>query len=89
MKLSLSTIIAVALILGVWAEGPVEKATEVAEDALTQPKCRTQSVKGTKKVVNKVVDAVTPIRTLAASNVTLSDEKIDMPTSLETARLRS
>src|SRR6266567_2005777 len=34
MKLSLSTIIAVALSLGViWAEGPAEKAKDVAEDA--------------------------------------------------------
>src|SRR6266567_1398122 len=33
MKLSLSTIIAVALSVGVvWAEGPVEKAKDVAED---------------------------------------------------------
>ena len=85
MKLPLSTIIAVALPLGVaWAEGPVEKATEVAEDAAdTAKNVGHKVVKGTKKVVNKVVDAVTPDPDARRVDVTLSNDKIDMPTSLE------
>ena len=85
MKLSLSTIIAVALSLGVvWAEGPVEKATDVAENAAdTAKNVGKKVVKGTKKAVNKVVDAVTPDPDARRIDVTLSNEKIDMPTSLE------
>src|SRR5438309_11371923 len=88
MKLSLSTIIAVALSLGVvWAEGPAEKAKDVAEDAAETAKdVGHKVVKGTKKVVNKVVDAVTPDPDAHRVDVTLSDEKIDMPTSLETGK---
>src|SRR5438046_4677303 len=85
MKLSLSTIIAVALSLGVvCAEGPVEKATDVAEDAAeTAKNVGKKVVKGTKKVINKVVDAVTPDPDARRVDVTLSNDKIDMPTSLE------
>jgi uncharacterized cupredoxin-like copper-binding protein len=88
MKLSLSTIIVVALSLGVvWAEGPVEKATEVAADAAdTAKNVGHKVVRGTKKAVNKVVDAVTPDPDARRVDVTLSDEKIDMPTSLETGK---
>src|SRR5438552_10059689 len=88
MKLSLSTIIAVALSVGVvWAEGPVEKAKDVAEDAAETAKdVGHKVVKGTKKVVNKVVDAVTPDPDARRVDVTLSDDKIDMPTSLETGK---
>src|SRR6478735_8342690 len=62
MKLPLSTIIAVALSLGVvWAEGPVEKAGDVAENAVdTAKNVGHKVVKGTKEVVHKVVGAVTP-----------------------------
>lgn len=85
MKLPLSTIIAVTLSLGVvWAEGPVEKAADVAEDAAeTAKNVGHKVVKGTKKVVNKVVDAVTPDPDARRVDVTLSNDKIDMPTSLE------
>jgi hypothetical protein len=85
MKLPLSTIIAVALSLGVvWAEGPVEKAGDVAEDAAETAKdVGHKVVKGTKKVVNKVVDAVTPDPDARRVDVTLSEYKIDMPTSLK------
>jgi uncharacterized cupredoxin-like copper-binding protein len=88
MKVSLLTIIAVALSLGVvWAEGPVEKAKDVAEDtAETAKDVGHKVVKGTKKVVNKVVDAVTPDPDARRVDVTLSDDKIDMPTSLETGK---
>ena len=77
--------IAVALSLSVvWAEGPVEKATEVAQDAAdTAKNVGHKVVKGTKKAVNKVVDAVTPDPDARRVDVTLSDEKIDMPTSVE------
>ena len=85
MKLPLSTIIAVALSFGVVrAEGPVEKATEVAEDAAdTAKNVGHKVVKGTKKAVNKVVDAVTPDPDARRVDVTLSNDKIDMPTNLE------
>jgi hypothetical protein len=85
MKLSLSTIIAVALSSAlVWAEGPVEKAGDVAEDAVeTAKNVGHKVVKGTKEVVHKVVGAVTPDPDARRVDVTLSNDKIDMPTSLE------
>ena len=85
MKLPLSTIIAVALSLGVvWAEGPVGKAGDVAEDAVdTAKNVGHKVVKGTKEVVHKVVGAVTPDPDARRVDVTLSDDKIDMPTSVE------
>lgn len=85
MKLFLSTIIAVSLSLAVvWAEGPVEKAKDVAEDAAETAKdVGHKVVKGTKKAVNKVVDAVTPDPDARRVDVSLSNDKIDMPTSLE------
>ena len=85
MKLSLSTIIAIVLSLGVvWAEGPVEKAADVAEDtAETAKNVGHKVVKGTKKAVNKAVDAVTPDPDACRVDVTLSEYKIDMPTSLK------
>jgi uncharacterized cupredoxin-like copper-binding protein len=85
MKLPLSTIIAVALSLGiVWAEGPVEKAADVAEDAAETAKdVGKKVVKGTKKAVNKVVDAVTPDPDARRVDVTLTEYKIEMPTSLK------
>jgi hypothetical protein len=88
MKLSLSTIIAVALSLGVvWAEGPVEKAGEVAEDAVdTAKNVGHKVVKGTKEVVHKVVGDATPAPDARRVDVTLSNDKIDMPTSLEPGR---
>jgi hypothetical protein len=62
MKLPLSTIIVVALSVGVaWAEGPVEKAGDVAADAVdTAKNVGHKVVKGTKEVVHKVVGAATP-----------------------------
>jgi len=85
MKLPLSTIIVLALSVGVaWAEGPVEKAGEVATDAVdTAKNVGHKVVKGTKEVVHKVVGAVTPDPDARRVDVTLSDDKIDMPTSLE------
>ena len=85
MKLPLSTIIVVALSVGVaWAEGPVEKAGDVAADAVdTAKNVGHKVVKGTKEVVHKVVGAVTPDPDARRVDVTLSDDKIDMPTSLE------
>ena len=82
MKLSLSTIIAVALSSAlVWAEGPVEKAGDVAEDAVeTAKNVGHKVVKGTKEVVHKVVGAVTPDPDARRVDVTLSNDKIDMPT---------
>src|SRR5437763_14423557 len=85
MKLSLSTIIAVALSVGVvWAEGPVEKAKDVAEGAAETAKDVGHTVvKGTKKVVNKVLDAVPPEPDARRVDVTLSNYKLDMPPTLE------
>jgi hypothetical protein len=85
MKLPLSTIIVVALSVGVaWAEGPVEKAGDVAADAVdTAKNVGHKVVKGTKEVVHKVVGAATPNPDARRVDVTLSDDKIDMPTSLE------
>jgi len=78
MKLPLSTIIVLALSVGVaWAEGPVEKAGEVATDAVdTAKNVGHKVVKGTKEVVHKVVGAVTPAVRRGESNPT--EEVISM-----------
>src|SRR5438477_11681720 len=88
MRLYLSAISAVALSVSVvWTERPVEKAKDVAEDAAETAKdVGHKVVKGTKNVVNKVVDAVTPDPDARRVDVTLSNYKIDMPTSLEPGR---
>jgi uncharacterized cupredoxin-like copper-binding protein len=85
MKILLSTIIAVAMSLSVvLAEGPVQKATDVAEDTAETAKNVGHSIaKGTKRAVNTVADALTPDPDARRVNVTLTDYRIDMPTSLK------
>jgi len=85
MKILLSTIIAVAMSLSVvLAQGPVQKATDVAEDTAETAKNVGHSIaKGTKRVVNTVADAVTPDPDARRVNVTLTDYRIDMPTTLK------
>jgi uncharacterized cupredoxin-like copper-binding protein len=85
MKTLLSTIIAAVVSLNVvCAEGPVEKAGEVAEDAANTAKNVGRSVaKGTKKAVNTVADALTPDSDAYRVDVKLNDYSIDMPTSLK------
>jgi len=85
MKILLSTIIAVAMSLSVvLAQGPVQKATDVAEDTAETAKNVGHSIaKGTKRAVNTVADAVTPDPDARRVNVTLTDYRIDMPTTLK------
>jgi uncharacterized cupredoxin-like copper-binding protein len=85
MKTLLSTIITAAISLSVVrAEGPVEKAGEVAEDAANTAKNVGHSVaKGTKKAVNTVADALTPDPDAHKVNVTLTEYRIDMPSTLK------
>jgi uncharacterized cupredoxin-like copper-binding protein len=84
MKTISSLILALVLSIGAaWATGPVEKAKDVAEDtAETAGNVAHSVVKGTKKAVNTVVDALTPDPDARRVDVTLSEYKIDMPTSL-------
>lgn len=85
MRTLLSIIVAVAISLSaVQAQGPVEKAGEVAEDAADTAKNVGRSVaKGAKKAANTVVDALTPDPDAYKVDVTLTDYHIDMPTSLK------
>jgi uncharacterized cupredoxin-like copper-binding protein len=85
MKTIFSIVLAVIVSIGtVRAQGPVQKATDVAEDTAETAKNVGHSVaKGTKKAVNTVVDALTPDADARRVNVTLGEYKIDMPTSLK------
>jgi uncharacterized cupredoxin-like copper-binding protein len=85
MKPFFSIILAVTVSIGtVRAQGPVQKATDVAEDTAETAKNVGHSVaKGTKKAVNTVVDALTPDADARRVDVTLGEYKIDMPTSLK------
>jgi len=85
MKTFFSIILAVTVSIGtVRAQGPVQKATDVAEDTAETAKNVGHSVaKGTKKAVNTVVDALTPDPDARRVDVTLGEDKIDMPTSLK------
>jgi uncharacterized cupredoxin-like copper-binding protein len=85
MKTFFSIILAVTVSIGtVRAQGPVQKATDVAEDTAETAKNVGHSVaKGTKKAVNTVVDALTPDVDARRVDVTLGEYKIDMPTSLK------
>ena len=85
MKTFFSIILAITVSNGtVRAQGPVQKATDVAEDTAETAKNVGHSVaKGTKKAVNTVVDALTPDADARRVDVTLGEYKIDMPTSLK------
>jgi uncharacterized cupredoxin-like copper-binding protein len=85
MKTFFSIILAVAMSIGILrAEGPSEKAAEVAQDTADTAKNVGRSVaRGTKKAVNTVVDALTPDPDARRVDVRLSEYKIDMPTSLK------
>ncbi len=85
MKTLFSIILAVAVSIGfVRAQGPGERAVEVARDTADTAKNVGHSVaRGTKKAVNTVVDALTPDPDARRVDVTLSEYKIDMPTSLK------
>jgi uncharacterized cupredoxin-like copper-binding protein len=85
MKTFFSIIVVVTVSIGtVRGQGPVQKATDVAEDTAETAKNVGHSVaKGTKKAVNTVVDALTPDADARRVDVTLGEYKIDMPTSLK------
>ena len=85
MKTFFSVIFAVVISIGTArAEGPVQKATDVAEDTAETAKNVGHSVaKGTKKALNTVVEALTPDPDARRVDVTLSEYKIDMPTTLK------
>jgi len=85
MKSRFLIMIAVAVSLSVArAEGPVEKAGEVAHDAVdTATNVGHSVVKGTKKAAHKVADALTPDSDARPVDVTLTGNHIDMPTSLK------
>jgi hypothetical protein len=61
------------------AEGPAEKAADIASDTVDTAKNVGHSVaRGTKKAYHKVVDAVTPDPDAKQVNVTLTDDRIDV-----------
>ena len=69
---------------GVRAQGPVEKAGEVAQDTVDTAKNVGKSVaRGAKKAGRKVADALTPDPDARAFNVTLNEYGINMPATAE------
>jgi len=85
MKIFFAIILAMAVSIGaVRAHGPGERAAEVARDTADTAKNVGRSVaRGTKRAVHTVVDALTPEPGARRVHVTLSEYKIDMPTSLK------
>src|SRR6267143_722082 len=85
MKTLISIILAGAISVGITqAQGVGQKAAAVAQDTADTAKNVGRSVaRGTKKAVNTVVDALTPDPDALRVDVTLSEFKIDMPTSLK------
>ena len=81
MKKLLCTLIGMALSLViVRAEGPVDTATNVAKDAVdTAANVGHKVVRGTKRVIHRIADAVTPEPDAHRVEVTVSDDRIDMP----------
>jgi hypothetical protein len=66
------------------AEGPVDTAANVAHDAVdTAKNVGHKVVRGTKRVVHRVADAVTPESDARRVDVTVSDDRIDMPSSIQ------
>jgi len=77
--LLLITIAIIASLTLVRAEGPAEKAADIAQDTVDTAKNVGHSVaKGTKKAYHKVVDAVTPDPDAKQVNVMLTDDRIDV-----------
>ncbi|HEY4281786.1 MAG TPA: hypothetical protein VGM62_01895 [Chthoniobacterales bacterium] len=69
------------------AEGPVQKAGEIADETVDTAKNVGHSVaKGTKKAVHKVEDALVPDSDARRVDVTVSDDHIDMPPALKTGK---
>ena len=90
MKTPLSILIAVALSFSVGraAEGPAEKAVDTAGHVVDETVDTAKNVghsvaKGTKKAANTVADALTPDYDARKVDVTLTEHRIDMPTSLK------
>jgi uncharacterized cupredoxin-like copper-binding protein len=85
MKTPLVTVIVLTISLSViQAEGPVQKAGEIAEDTVDTAKNVGHSVaRGTKKAAHRVADALTPDSDARRVDVTLTEHHIDMPTSLK------
>lgn len=62
------------------AEGPVDTAANVAHDTVdTAKNVGHKVVRGTKRVVHRVADAITPESDARRVDVTVSDDRIDMP----------
>jgi uncharacterized cupredoxin-like copper-binding protein len=85
MKTIFSIILTLALSIGIaWGQGPGERAKDAAETAADTAKDVGRSVaRGTKKAANTVVDALTPEPDARRVDVTLTEYKIDMPTTLK------
>src|SRR5205814_1223436 len=85
MKIFISIILAVAVsITAVRAETVAKKAENAAEDTADTAKNVGRSVaRGTEKAANTVVEALTPDSDARRVNVTMSEYKFDMPTTLK------
>jgi uncharacterized cupredoxin-like copper-binding protein len=85
MKTIFSIILTLALSVGIArAQGPGERAKDAAETAAeTAENVGHSVVRGTKKAVNTVVDALTPEPDARRVDVTVSEYRIDMPTTLK------
>jgi hypothetical protein len=81
MKMLLSVFIGIALAVVVGrAEGPIDTASNVAKGAVdTAANVGHKVVRGTKRVVHRIADVFEPEPDAHRVDVTLSDDKIDMP----------
>jgi uncharacterized cupredoxin-like copper-binding protein len=67
---------------GVQAQGPAERAVDAAQETVDTAKNVGKSVaRGAKKAGRKVADALTPDPDAQAFNVTVTEYRIDMPSS--------
>src|SRR5262249_6493907 len=83
MKIFVFSIIVVVAWLNVArAQGPAQRAADVAQDTVDTAKHVGHSVaRGTKKAAKKVEDALTPDPDARQVNVTLTEDRIDLPAS--------
>jgi hypothetical protein len=85
MKMFFCALIGLALsVVVARAEGPVDTAKNVTKDAVdTAANVGHKVVRGTKRVVHKIADAVTPEPDARRIDVTVSEDKIDMPAKVK------
>jgi len=88
MKTILALVFTLALSVAfLRAEGPVDRAADVAHNTVDTAKNVGHTVvRGTKRVVHKIADVFTPEADAHHVEVTLSDDGVDMPAKLQSGK---